>query len=61
MGTRLTDAADEVLRLAVDRALDLIRRGEVDAAERALTLGADTANLVDVAERARIVGTERAK
>jgi hypothetical protein len=55
MSTRITPAADFVLELAVDRALGMIREGRLDDAERALLVATDTANLVDVAERARIV------
>jgi hypothetical protein len=54
----LSPAAEHVLAIGLDRALDMIREGRRDDAERALTLSTDTANLIDVAERARIVGTD---
>lgn len=51
----LSPAAEHVLSVGLDRALGMIREGRRDDAERALILSTDTANLIDVAERARIV------
>lgn len=57
--TQLTPAADFILEIAMHRALGLIREGRFDAADLSLMVATDAANLVDVAERARIVRSAR--
>lgn len=55
----MSPTSEMVLELGLDRALGLVREGRFADAERALTVAIDTANMIDVAERARIVGGAR--
>lgn len=54
----MSPAAEHVLEVGLARALEMVRAGRLEDAVRALTVATDTANLIDVAERARIVGTD---
>lgn len=54
----MSPAAELVLDVGISRALGLIQCGLFDDARRALIVACDAANLVDVAERARIVRSD---